>query len=153
MEKKSKYMIVIIVVMLLIFGLSSLSGYLNHTVKLGDVEFTLPEGFYKKDTGKSGKVMITDGENEITMINYDDDNIKDHIQKYEDYVNSNNQTVKIKNFKSDGVKVYKSTIKENPKVIHYWFNKDGKTYSLYTSKANDGTEEIILNLIGSTGEK
>ena len=151
MQIKSIYVILIIVVMLLVFGFTSLNNLsnLDPTVKFGNVEFTLPDNYYKKDTTDSGNVVITDGDKEITILRYDDKNVKNHIQKYEDYVKSKNQTIKLKDFKAGGMQVYKSTINENSKVIHYWFVKNGKTYSIYTSNADKNTGDIILNMIKS----
>lgn len=149
-QAKSIYMILIIVVMLLVFGVTSLNNLsnLDPTVKFGKAEFTIPDNYYKKDIG-SDEVVITDGDIEITLLSYDDKNVKKHIEKYESYLKGKNKTLNMKDFKVDGVHVYKGTINGSSKVIHYWFVKDGKTYSIYSSNADKNTGDTILNIIKS----
>ena len=152
--EKNNYIILIILGILIVVGYAYLNNpFEPETVEIGDLKFTLPSGYHEQKTNQTGEVIIANGENKITLVKYDDKNASSHITKYEKYLKTKNQTMKLDKTKVDNTTVYKSTMKQNPKVIHYWFVKNNKTYSIYTSNANDNTESDINYLIKSAANK
>lgn len=147
----NKIYIILFVLILIILGSFIVSNMLNqkNEIQVGSGQFILPEGYYKGDSNSAGDLTITNGNNSICLAECDGDNITSCIKGYTDFVENQNQTLKFENFTVDNVKIFKSTCIENPSVVHYWFVKNNKVYTIYKGDHNNSTDAIVIDLIHS----
>ncbi|RPF52479.1 hypothetical protein EDC42_0008 [Methanobrevibacter gottschalkii DSM 11977] len=139
---------IVLTIFLVIFGFLILNG-LNNSIHVGDSYFSLPEGYVEGNIVKYNDVNITNGTTSLRIIEYNDNNIQEHIDKYVNYSTNHNYSTKINNFNVDGMNVYKSEIIQNNKTFHYWFIKKDKVYEIVTWDGNSYTDNTVFNLIKS----
>lgn len=149
MEKKS---LILLVVCILVFSFVALTyaGVFNHeeSVKIGDVNFKLPEGYKYMGANKHGYETASNGLNGFCLDCYNDINISKHIQDYKKDCDSKNKTYKTSNFTVGGINVYKLVDSKN--ASQYWFVHDGKTYNFSTWKKVSNMDDIVKSLINSS---
>lgn len=149
MEKKS---LILLVVCILVFSVVALTyaGVFNHeeSVKIGDVNFKLPEGYKSMGVNKYGYETASNGLHGFCLDCYNDTNISKHIKEYKDECDSKNKTYKTSNFTVDGIDVYKLVDSKN--ASQYWFVHDGKTYNFSTWKEVFKMDDIVRSLINSS---
>lgn len=149
MDKKT---LILLIVCIAVFAFVALSyaGVFDQekTVKVGEINFKLPEGYKTAGVTKQGYQKITNGLDSIYFTCVNDDDISDHVKNYVNSKVSKNRTVTISNFTTDGVFVYKANCSD--KSSQYWFVNGGKTYSFFTWKETFKIDDIARDLIKSS---
>ncbi|WP_407453399.1 hypothetical protein [Methanobrevibacter sp.] len=149
MSKKS---ILIIIIVIIIIGFATYNQFYNQnsdSIKVGETEFTIPQGYSEGILNTTGDVNLTNGSNSLIIKEYDDTDIQKHIN---DYINANknrNYTTKISNLTVDKINIYKSNIVNNTNTLHYWFIKHDKVYTVVTWDGNKNTDGKVIELISS----
>lgn len=149
MNKKSKVLIVIICILLLVFGIFL---YQNQTVKkinVGDTQFSIPSGYNEQVISKS-LVKFTSGNNVFYINEKNSTDINHFVNLYVNHKNkTENKSVEISQFQSNGQNIYKSVVSDNVSVVHYWFLKNGKCYEIYTGTADSNMDNLISDIVKS----
>lgn len=120
----------------------------NEDVKVGKIYYTLPNGYHVDGINEIGHVTISNGDEKVYLGYSNDKNIKEHIKNYKQDREKNKETLSIENFTRNNTTIYKSTVVESG-VNHYWFLKDGNTYSIYTWDKNSNMDSIFNDLFDS----
>lgn len=151
MEKK--YSIILVIIVLIIIGLIGHVFLFNSqkTVDVGDTCFTLPDGYSIGNLNKDGDINITNGDSDIFINEYNDNNIDKHIDKYLASVNKTNYTFEYSNFTINNNSI--SRVDVEGKTVHYWFIINEKVYTIYSWNENDDLDSIVLGLIKSAKSK
>ena len=150
METKTKLLIVVIAILLLIIGFMSYSNFLaQNQIKIGETDFLMPSGYHEGSPTNLGHKNITDGNHSVYIGEYDDNNVVGHLNNMSSYFKNRNHTTNISNFTHDGILVYKLTIKNDKTCSYYYFEKNNATYTVYTWNSNENIEEILFNLINT----
>ena len=149
MEKKSILMILIIIILVVVIGAfayNQFSGQ-NTQLKVGSSTFNLPDGFYEVNSSMPDVVNISNGYDTFLLKECGNDDATKYAKKYVKDVKDNNQSAIIKNFTVDDVVVYKSSIVNNTHNFHYWFNHNGKAYTIGTYQGSNNMDNIVKDLI------
>ena len=137
--------IIVIIIAILILGFTF---YTQNTVKIGKAYFTVPDGYQVVDEGNY--VNLTSGKNYMCLVKEAaDENVEKSIDKYTKNKKNTNDTLSFSKFSSGDVSITKSVSKKDPKVFHYWFVKDGKTYEAFTWSGNSNSDNFLTTLISS----
>ncbi|MBE6505672.1 MAG: hypothetical protein E7Z73_08055 [Methanobrevibacter millerae] len=144
-----KWIVIIGIIILLVVGFFVFTNFMNQATefKVGDAKFKVPDG-YHVESSKKKMANLTDGKKNICIREYDDKNIKKHIDSYINQSEKNNKTVKISNFTVGKILVYKSNLNKSNSV-HYWFVKNNKAYTIYSADKNPEFDSITAKLIKS----
>ena len=145
MNKKTIIILIFIVVLVII-------GYYmvfqnNNQVTIDGANFKIPNGYHVIDENNS--FNFTNNNNSIIISKRTTGNINKSVDNYMD--NKKNANISVKLFKMDlnNKKVYQVT-EDNPAVLHYWFEKNGKVYEIGSWDANPNTDYVVKELIQST---
>lgn len=137
--------IIVVVIAILILGFVF---YTQNTVKVGDVYFAVPDGYHVVD--EADYVNITSGSNYMCLHKHlSDKNINESIKDFVKYKKKGNDTLKFSKFTSGDITITKSLSSKDPKIFHYWFEKDGKTYHAFTWAGNQNSDSFMTNLVSS----
>ena len=120
----------------------------NPKIKVGPFKFDIPIGFYH-DSENS----LSDGNTTIFLENFEGDDIQKYIDEYVQNKKAKyNREVDVilLNFKN---KIWKATIRENPKYVHYWFEKDNHLFHIHTSSASKNLDGLITKMAESLSKK
>lgn len=150
MEDKSKLLIAVIFILLIILGFIVLNQQVNNSknqVKVGATTFSIPNGFYEGSLNSDGDVNITNGYDTFFLKECGKGNMTKYIKDYKNYKNNTTKNMSITNFTVDNTLVYKSTMLNESYIIHYWFKHDGIVYSMYTWSGNKKSDTIVSDLI------
>lgn len=148
MNKKS-ILLIVIVIIVVIGGVIAFTTFNNNSqVSVGNAKFKLPSGFHEGTLNSAGDVNITNGYDTVFIKEHNESNITKCLKDYKKYKRDNNRTVKISNFTVNNTLVYKTTVK-NESTIHYWFEHNGKVYSIYSWSKNNNFNDIATDLINS----
>lgn len=145
-------LIIVIFILILTVGFLTLSDNnitQKKTVKVGDADFTLPNGYYRGNLNEDGSENITNGKNSIFLSSYKNNNISKYIWSYRDYKLKENKTSTVTNFTVDNTTIFKLTVTNEPWNIHYWFVKGEKVYSIYCWDGNANMDNLVTDLIKS----
>lgn len=148
MMVKKTYLIVALVVILILFGIVFL-GYSDNTVAVGDVNFKLPDGYHEGKLNKLGDVNLTNGSHSIFITKGNGNDLYKEVQKYEKYKKTENTTVTISSYKLGDKVVFKAVSDHDRNVVHYWFLKNNKVYSIYSLQENKNIDNLVADLINS----
>ena len=142
MEKKT-YLIIVLIAIIIVMGITFLNPLTQPEgkIKVGEVNFELPDGYYEGNLNKLGDVNLTNGTNSIFIKKHDSDDLYKEIKDYED------TTLTVAKFKIKDELVYKTVSDHDKYVIHYWFLKNNKVYSIYSLQKNDDIDQIATNMI------
>lgn len=145
---KIKYAgVLLIIFLLIIMGFLLFNNFsTQNTVKVGDANFLLPNGYKEDGVNKFGALTITNGTNQFYIIKHDDSNVSRHISEYEKLVKEKNESMTIKNITMSNTIFYKTNNIDNPQVVHYWFVKNGNTYEIYKYNENNEFESQVMYL-------
>ena len=151
MDNKSIFFVLIIIILLLIVGLMGYNLLFNNTknstsetIIVGSANFTLPNGYSKGTPNTYGDLNITNGKISIFLLEYPDNNVRKHIEDYEN-INGGNQSLVLSNFTYNGIVVFKG-INDHSNTVHYWYVYNNKTYSIYSwdyNKLDDTVKDLI----------
>lgn len=146
-----KNTMIAIIIILIILGLIIGGGYLffQKNIKVGDAYFSLPDGYECIANGKYANIT-NDNESYIIIQNYDTNDIDNVTKDYVNYNKEHNITINITKVKAGDYTVYKSAMKSNPDIVHYWYVYNNKVYEIYTRSANSQIDDIINNMIQTT---
>jgi len=144
---KIKIILSVIIIILLIIGFF-LVGNLStqNTVKVGDANFLLPEGYKEEGINKYGALTLTNGTNNIYILEHDTDNVNTYVSEYKQVVKNKNETMTIENMTINNTIFYKTNNTNNPEVTHYWFVKNGNTFEIYKYDKNSEFESSVIYL-------
>lgn len=149
MIKKTYLIGILIIILILILGVCIVPNLLNPPIKVGAVNFEMPEGYHEGAVNAFGAVNITNGVSEVFLLEHKDSNTNEYIDEYKVHINEINQTMDIINYTIDNVQVFKTDNKDSPETVHYWFVKDNKTYDIYTWDGNKDIDSIVAQFINS----
>lgn len=148
MEKKSLLLILLIIILIGIIGFLLTNNLtISNEITVGNTKFYLPEGYHEGNLTKSGDVNITNGYSSVFVHNYPDNNITNHVNEYMKKMRENNSTVGLENITIENNIIYKTTTNNTAEPIHYWFTKDGQSYTIYTWDTNSKMNSLIQNIM------
>lgn len=150
MEKKSILTIILIVIIILIVGFLASEFLYQSQVSVGDIKFSIPEGYHKGANNNANDINLTNGYNSIFITKYNDSDVNKHVLEMREFVKTQNHTPIITNFTVDNITVYKLTIVNNTQYYRYWFVDKDITYGIYTWDGNTNTDNLVSKLIKST---
>lgn len=122
-----------------------LIGSLN-AFSFGDSEMKLPDGFYKGEDNKNGDMNITNGNVTLFLKEINASDINESVASYEKHCAKNNYSIVKENIHLNNVDVYKIT-EAKTEASHYWFEHNGKGYSIYSWKKVDNSDKIVSDII------
>ena len=147
MKIKTFLGIILTIFLLLVIGFLLFNNLTaQNTVSVGDANFLLPEGYKENGVNKFGALTITNGKNEIYIIEQNDANVNKYILEYNNVVKHKNETMSIENVTINNTMFYKSKNINTPEVVHMWFVKNGKTYEIYKYDNNSKFEDEVIYL-------
>ena len=117
-------------------------------IHVGDISYTMPEGYKQGETNDLGHIAITNGSNKIFFAVYDDKSVDFLSEEYMNYTKAHNQTATVSKFTENGIDVTKN-VNDQVGATHCWFNHNGKVYTIYTWAKTPNDDKIISNLINS----
>lgn len=147
-----KWIIIILLVSIVIIGIGIFeydNGFNNNYVKVGSTNFKFPNGYHEGTPNDLGAINITNGEYSIFLVEYNDTNVKKHIDDYEQFIKRKNQSMSIMNYTIDNAVIYKSDNLNNHYNVHYWIVKNNKTYDIYKWDENPKIDYIVSDLVKS----
>lgn len=148
MKIKTIFGILLTIILLLLVGSILYDNFsTQHTVKVCDANFLLPEGYKDDGINKFGALTITNGKNPIYILGHDDSNINKYVGEYERVVKNKNETMTIENTTINNTIVYKTNNINNSDVTHVWFVKNGDTYEIYKYDNNPEFDSLVSYLI------
>lgn len=113
-------------------------------IKVGSFELNIPIGFYHESENS-----ISNTNTSIILQDIEGNDVQTHIDEYV-YAKKTkfNREVNVTclNFLEN---IWKATITDNGKYVHYWFEKDGQLFHFYTHSACNNIDDIIIKLIES----
>ena len=146
MKKKIILIIALVALLIIIFGAHTYTNMhtLDNKVKVGNILFNLPEG-YKQISNENNKITLKNETSSIGIEYYNDNNITKYVKQY----TSQNDpgSINTTKFTVGDISVYKSTITNDTRYIHYWFVDNNKVYTIYTWEGNNNTDTIVSKLI------
>ena len=148
--KKKSILICIIILLLIVIGFMAFNEFHKQTLKVGNINYTLPLGCKVDGLNDLKDIIISDSENnQIFLGYYNNKNITSIVNQYcNDRINTYNQTTIQSNFTVNGVQVIKTTNSKNG-ANHYWFLHDEGTYTIYNWNNNTNMDNIVSTLINS----
>lgn len=140
---------ILIIIVILIIGVITFSefGKQNTVVQIGNGEFTLPDGYMKGEINEFGALTLTNGTNSIYIVEKNDSDIPKYLKEYGEFIKDKNETMTFINLTIDNVDVYKTDNVDNPTTVHYWFNKNNKTYEIYSWDGNNKMDTLVVDMI------
>lgn len=148
MEKKSIFILVIIIIALLAICIMAFNHTSENKFTVGDAEFTLPDGYEVKSN--KDVVTIANGGKNFSITSYNDSKIDKHINEYKTSKEKNNKTITVSHITDKNNKqLVKSTVVNATSNVHYWFNYHGKTYTIYTSNAGEDADQTVFKMVSS----
>ena len=149
MEKKTIFLIILMIIIALIIGCLVTNGFFNEKIKVGNSYFVLPNDYMISDVNSAGDISITKGNESIYIGTYDNDNgnITKYVQEYcKSIEKKNNKSVLLDNFTINNIFVYKTTNLDTG-ANHYWFVNNNEIYTIYTWNENPNADVICKELI------
>ena len=93
-----------IIAILAVLVIACVAGFLffggsfgGDVIKVGSTEFKAPEGYHQGAPNKLGHVSMSNGTNEIYLTELNGTDVNVHIKGYQDYIKTQNQTIKVSN--------------------------------------------------------
>lgn len=117
-------------------------------INVGNISYSLPEGYKQGETNNFGHISITNGSNEIFFGVYYDKTIDDLTEEYMNYTTSHNQTATKSKFTQNSLDITRY-VNDQVGANHYWFKHNGKIYTIYTWVKTPNDDEVITKLIDS----
>lgn len=150
MEKPMKIICLCVIIILCVSFIIYHVNYSNNkdSVKIDHTYFTLPNGYYKLNSGDNF-LNITNGTTELYLYCFNDSDIIGHVENYTKMKNKDNITIEKSQFTINNTEVYKSYVKNETQVCHYWFVNDNKVYEMFTWHATPNTDKIVEKMVGS----
>lgn len=105
----------------------------------------VPEGFHVIDQNYSYN-LTNDYDSILITKELESNDIDKEVKNYVKFKKESNFTVSLSNFTVDGITVCKAKVNEND-AIHYWFEKDGKVYEMYTRSGGINSDKLVSDLI------
>ena len=144
MNKKT-IIILIFIVSLVIIGYFIV--YEKNHVTIDGANFKIPDGYHVIDNDNT--INITNNNNSISIAKKATGNINKSADYYINKKKNANISVQLSKMDINNKKVYQVT-EDNPSVLHYWFEKNGKVYEIGCLDANPNTYYVVKELIQST---
>jgi len=143
-----KWIVVLCIIILLTVGLFAFYSFTNqgNEVKVGNAIFQIPNGYHISDSNTKNVTNLTNGTNNIYIMEYNGKDVQKHIDLYINSSEKNNRSVTISNFTVGKTLVYKSNLNTSS-AVHYWFVKNKNTYTIYTWDKNPEIDSIATKLI------
>lgn len=142
---------IIIILILLVIGLIACASIIGQekTFVVGSTEFIMPPGYNEGDINRFGATTISNGTNTIFLLEQNGTDVNKYIDEYKEFIKGKNESMVIKNYVIDNIKIYKTDNKDNPNTVHYWFVKNNKTYDIYKWDRNENMDSTVISLINS----
>ena len=155
MENKTSLIIVVVVAIFLIFGFIGYSYFSNQNnhVEISGVVFTIPEGYNQVDYLSDNEVNMSNGYNSMILLKSNTTGIYKNIHDYQKYKNNHNFSSESSNFTVNNITVFKVVILNDTGIIHYWFDYNNNTFSVYSWDANKNSDVFVSELINSIESK
>lgn len=149
MEKKSKIVLGVIVILIIISAAFLLYSENKH-VQLGKAQFDLPSGFSANKIDDN-HINISNNDVSLRISEYKNKNItiKDAVNHYIKTKENESSKCNITKFNVNDTEVYKTTIINNTNILHFWFEKNGTVYEIATYDGNSNTDSRVTEIINS----
>lgn len=116
-------------------------------IKVENTKFKIPEGYNVTNADKY--YNLTNGIDTICIEkNVGTLDVNSTIDNYLKNKKKENVSVKVSNFTVDNDIVYKVEI-VNSSACHYWYEDNGKVYSMFTLNKNPNIDPLVVSLINS----
>ena len=150
LNKNIKILSIVLIILILLAGCIIYFSFFNfNTAKVGSSELVLPKGYYEDGVNEFGAVRITDGRNEVFLIEFNDTDAYRHAQEYVDSKNGTGESVYLSQFDIDNRTIYKSSNFQKSSNVHYWFEKGNKSYEVYKWDGNPKMDDIAMFFFNS----
>ena len=143
---KQLILIIIGLIVLLLVGGFIITNNPNN-IKINDVKFKAPDTYEVSDG--ADEVKLTNGKDSIIIVKNTTTKLKKTVDNYIHSKEKKNDTVKLSNMTINNNVIYRVSV-DNTNIVHYWFEKNGKVFEIYTKNANPNTELAVTDLIKST---
>lgn len=154
MGNRTSLIILIVVVLFLIAGFVGYTFFFNQNqVEINNVVFTIPDGYHQTDAVKDKEINMTNGNNSMILLKCTTLGIQKNIHDYQKYKSNRNSSTQISNFTVNNITVYKVSVVNDTGTLHYWFDYDKKTFSVYTWDANKNCDDFVFQLVSSIKSK
>ena len=149
--KKKFIIIALIIIVLLILGCFIYLDFFNQSnvIKVGNSNFTIPDGYHKGEVNEFGALSITNGSNSIYLSENNGTDVQGYINIYGNILKEKNESINVTSLNIDNFEIFKVTSVNNTNNVHYFFINNNKTYDIYTWGSNDKLDRVIINLIES----
>lgn len=149
MKKKYLILIIIIIAVVAIIGVSEMnkSNPELETIKVGDAIFTLPDKYVESNLNEMNDTTIENGNDKIYLSTCSNNVYNEAVQYIKD-LEKRNLTNNLTTFDVKGTTLYKVDVPGSV-TAHYWFELNGKGYTIYSwTKIND-LDNIVIGLVES----
>lgn len=145
MEKRTKWIIIFVLILILLVGIFALTGGLQKKIPVGSTNFTIPSG-YHEGVSNENVINLTNGK-ETIFITEMDTNINDAVDSYDNYLINKNYSSMRSNFTVEGTVVQKLTNLNSTNDVRYWVENNNHTYAIYSWNENPKLDSIIFDMV------
>lgn len=149
MNKKSVGIVLIIILVLFGIGFMTYSEFSNDKISVGEMKFSIPNGYHKGVNNSANDLNLTNGYNSIFFAKSEGSNVNKYINEMNDFIKKQNRTPILSNFTANNTLIYKVTIVNDTQYYRYWFVDGNTTYCIYTWDGNTNTDNLVTSLISS----
>ena len=150
MKKTNIVLGLLIIIILIVIGIVVYNNSIEKDqIQIGNTIFSMPEGYSIKQSNET-EANITNGFNTFFISKCNNNNIKKLIDDYKTLKEEDNCTIHESNITINNLIVYKATVTNDTSYVHYWFNYNNETYTIYTWDANKNMDEVISDLINKS---
>lgn len=145
-----KRYLVIIILFLITIGCVVLysNNYSKNTMQIGDLTFDIPQNYEMTGLNGDGGLILRNNEIDIYITCYkSNENIDKIVNDYANEREQNNISITLFNRTINNLHVFKSDSSQG--ANHYWFEYNGRIYSIYTWKETPNIDKIVTDLISS----
>ena len=148
MELKNIF-IFILILLIIILGLAFFFQGTNDSgndkvIVVGASNFTIPDGYEIGNDNSDGAKNITNGKNDIFIMEHKGADVTKYINDYDAYFN---QTETIENLNISGYEVYKLTPPNTSNTHHFYFVKNNKVYDIYHWDGNLNIDSEVVKIL------
>lgn len=145
LSRNIKLLSIILIILIVLGGSIIYLTFFNYnTAKVGSSELTLPKGYYEDGVNEYGAVRITNGRNEVFLLEFNDTDAYKHANDYVNSKNGTNESVYLSKFEIADGTIYKSSNFQKQSNVHYWFEKGDKSYEVYKWDGNPKMDDIVM---------
>lgn len=144
------FLIIFLVALAFVLNAFSFSDNCN----VGEAFFELPSNYELDSTTILHKddyiiLNITNKKNVISVVEYKNGDLQKVFSDYTQRKQNENISLDVSNLTIDNIKVIKSVNNADAKNVHFWFEKNGRVYEIFSWNADDNFEKNVESMIKS----